>query len=303
MLGLVGGRLSVVRPDIPTELKRGPFFVVDAAQVGLEWRDLQTRSWKRLSHGQYSWSGLSYDTLMTLRAVAARIPATYAFSGPTAAWLLGVDMPPCSPVEVTVDRDAPVRARAGIRLRRARLPETDVTPRRGFRSTSALRTACDLGSRRDLIEAVVALDSLLHARLVELAQLQSYVQGHRGAPGIRRLRRATGLADPRSESPMETRLRVHLIQAHLPRPSVQVDLHDATGRLLGRADLYYPDRRLVIEYDGESHKERIAQDLRRQNALVNAGYHLLRFTAGDLAHGSAAAQVRRARSRLKDLSR
>ena len=281
------------------ELKLGPFFVADARRTGLVWRDLQTKGWKRLSHGQYAWSGLTHDTLLTLRATAARMPASYAFSGPTAAWLLGLDMPPCSPVEVTVGRDAPVRARVGVRLRRADLPETDVITRRGFRTTSALRTACDLGSRRDLVESVVALDTILHSRVLDLSQLQRHIETHRGATGIRRLRRATSLADARSESPMETRLRLHLIQARLPHPTVQLELHDATGRFLGRADLYYPDRRLIIEYDGENHKERIPQDLRRQNALVNAGFHLLRFTAGDLAQGSAAAQVRRARSRLQ----
>jgi very-short-patch-repair endonuclease len=99
---------------------------------------------------------------------------------------------------------------------------------------------------------------------------------------------------------METRLRLLLLKARLPRPCVQVDLHDASRRFLGRADLYYPDCRLVIEYDGENHRDRLAPDLRRQNALLNAGYQLLRFTAGDLRDpGSVAAQVRKARARLK----
>lgn len=292
-----------VRPELPTELKLGPFLVADAARAGLEWRDLQTRSWRRLSHGQYSWCGLTHDVLLTLRAIAARMPASYAFSGPTAAWLLGLDMPPCAPVEVTVGRDMPIRARAGVKLHRACLPDSDVVTRRGFRTTSALRTACDLGSRRDLVESVVALDALLHARLVQISQLQRYIEEHKGASGVRRLRRATANADGRSESPMETRLRLQLVRARLPRPHVQVDLRDPTGRLLGRADLYYPDHRLVIEYDGENHKERLAHDLRRQNALVNAGYHLLRFTAGDLMQGLPAPQVRRALSRLKQVSR
>ena len=98
---------------------------------------------------------------------------------------------------------------------------------------------------------------------------------------------------------METRLRLQLLQARLPRPCVQVELHDASGRFLGRADLYYPDCRLVIEYDGDNHKERLAADLKRQNALVSAGYQLLRFTAADLrVSGSAAAQVRKARARF-----
>src|SRR5438105_14593697 len=98
---------------------------------------------------------------------------------------------------------------------------------------------------------------------------------------------------------METRLRMELIRARLPVPCVQADIRDAAGNFIGRADLYYPDRRLVIEYDGENHKDRMIADMRRQNALVNAGYHLLRFTAADLrAPRSVVTQVRPARALL-----
>lgn len=285
-----------MRSSVEVMLHRGPFFVSDAKRVGVSWDDLQTRSWRRLSHGQYASTGVSHDTRLKLLAVARRMPARYAFSGPTAAWILGLDMSP-EPVEVTIGRDVPVRARAGVRLRRAALPEADAITRHGFRTTSALRTVCDLGSRADLVESVVAIDMALRARLVGLSELMHRVQTRAGQKGIKRLRRAVRLADPRSESPMETRLRLELIRARLPHPSVQVELHDAAGQIIGRADLYYPDRRLVIEYDGENHKDRLAADLRRQNALVNAGYHLLRFTVADLRiSGSAAAQVRRARA-------
>ena len=265
----------------------------------MSWDDLQTKAWTRMSRGQYAWAGLPQDARLKLLAVARRAPAGYAFSGLTAGWLFGLDVAWCEPIEVTVARDVPVRARAGIRLRRAALPESDVIMRRGLRMTSPLRTVCDLGSGRDAVESVVALDMALHARLVELSVVERYVQAHPGEKGMKRLRRAVRLSNPRSESPMETRLRLELIMARLPPPSVQADLRDRTGNFIGRADLYYPDRRLVIEYDGENHKNRLAADLRRQNALVNAGYHLLRFTGADLrTPGSVVTQVRRARSVL-----
>jgi very-short-patch-repair endonuclease len=299
-----GTTLCRVAQDIALDLKRQPFFVAEARGLGLSWRDLQAKSWMRLSRGQYAWRGLTQNVELALRAAVERLPPTYAFSGLTAAWLLGLDLPPCEPIEVTVCRDVPVRGRAGIRLRRASLREAEVVIRRGFRTTSALRTACDLGSRRDSTESVVALDLALHARLIKLPDLIQHVDGNRGAKGIKRLRRAVSLAEPKSESPMETRLRLQLLKARLPRPEVQVDLHDSAKRFLGRADLYYRDCSLVIEYDGESHRDRIAPDLRRQNALFNAGYHLLRFTAGDLrTTGTVAAQVQKARARLRRLRR
>ncbi len=94
---------------------------------------------------------------------------------------------------------------------------------------------------------------------------------------------------------METRLRWLLMQAGLPKPQVQVDLHNASGRFIGRADLYYPQARLVIEYDGANHRDRMTEDLRRQNAILGAGYQLLRFAAADLNQRpeTAVAQVTR----------
>ena len=284
---------------VPLDLRAAPFTVSDARVHGLRWRSLQTKDWRRLSRGQYVWSKVADDVLLKLKATQQRLPPGFAFSGMTAAWLFGLDVTACDPIEVTLPRNIPVRARAGVKLRRASLPAGETTSRRGFPVTSALRTTCDLGSRRDPIEWVVAIDSALHAGMLELADLNRYVELNTGAKGIRRLRRAVALADARAESPMETRLRVDLVAARLPTPEVQVELHDRGGRFLARVDLFYPDARLVIEFDGQNHRERLAADLRRQNALVNAGYQLLRFTAGDLAvRGAVVAQVRRTRELL-----
>jgi very-short-patch-repair endonuclease len=81
---------------------------------------------------------------------------------------------------------------------------------------------------------------------------------------------------------METRLRWLLIQGGLPRPEVQVKLGDGAARFARRVDLYYPEARLVLEYDGGNHRDRLVEDNRRQNVLVNSGYRLLRFTATDV---------------------
>ena len=95
---------------------------------------------------------------------------------------------------------------------------------------------------------------------------------------------------------METRLRWHILQAGLPRPQVQTELRDPDGRFVGRADLHYPAGKLVIEYDGGYHRDRLVEDNRRQNGLINAGYRVLRFTAADRPD-VVAAQVREALAR------
>ncbi|HEV2476379.1 MAG TPA: DUF559 domain-containing protein [Candidatus Dormibacteraeota bacterium] len=281
------------------DLRSGPFTLRDARQFGMTWHSLQSRAWRRISYGQYAWTGLRHDVELELRAIANRIPTSAAFSGATAAWIHGLDMAPCNPAEVTVERDVAVRGRVGIRLRRAALPDCDVDVRRGFRVTAPLRTVHDLGSRKDVVESVVAIDMALHAGIVELPTLVEHVQMNAGAKGIKRLRQAVSLANSRAESPMETRLRLAIVSAGLPAPSVQIELHDSTGLFVGRADLYYPDVRLVIEFDGQNHKDRLVADVRRQNALVNADYHVLRFTAADLRNPrSVAFQVGQARDLL-----
>jgi len=159
----------------------------------------------------------------------------------------------------------------------------------------------DLGSRPPLVEAVVTVDTALRAGLVRLPELHIYAVEHSGAKGIPQFRRVVGAAEPLAESPMESRLRMLLVLSGLPRPEAQVSLHDDSGRFLGRADLYYPDHRLVIEYDGGTHRTSLVEDNRRQNLLINAGYRVLRFTVADIRETPEAVvdQVKRARASPK----
>lgn len=154
----------------------------------------------------------------------------------------------------------------------------------------------DLGRGLPLVEAVVVLDMALKRRLVANTELSDWTRAHSGYHGIRQLRRALDLAEPATESPMETRLRLLLVLSGLPRPQVQASLFDNDGGFIARADLYYASRCLAVEYDGINHRSNLAADNRRQNRLLEAGYRLLRFTAGDILRTPAAVvgQVERA---------
>ena len=106
---------------------------------------------------------------------------------------------------------------------------------------------------------------------------------------------------------MESVLRMILIGGRLPRPRVQARLTDVTGRFIARADLFYDKERVVIEYDGSNHRERLVEDNRRQNRLQRAGYVMLRYTAPDVYDNpdgivsEVRAQLRRARApRVRD---
>ena len=79
---------------------------------------------------------------------------------------------------------------------------------------------------------------------------------------------------------------------------LQHEVRDNGGRFLGRADLAWPDRRVLVEFDGDVHRDRdvFVRDLRRQNQLVAQGWIVLRFTSADvLGHpDDVVAQIRRA---------
>ncbi len=231
-----------------------------------------------------------------LIAAKLRLPDAAVFTGSTAAWLHGLDIAPCSPIEAAVPSTSSTSRLVGVVVRRCSIPAAETSIRRGVRVTSAVRTIADFACRLPLTDAVAVLDTALHCRLVNGGRLRDWAGAHAGYRGVRRLNRALELAEPATESVMETRLRLLLVLAGLPRPLAQISLYDENGHFVARPDLYYPDARLAIEYDGATHRESLAADNRRQNRLINAGYRLLRFTAGDVLDTPAAvvSVVRRA---------
>jgi very-short-patch-repair endonuclease len=281
------------RPNVPPQLKRRPFTVDEARDTGLTLRALSGKSWSRISSGLYRWRELPDDPWLTLCAWRRVLPAKAVFAGSTAAWLFGLDLAPTDPVEVVVPPSSGIRTRAGLLVRHVEIPSPEVVTTRGLRTTALPLTLAGLCQRWPAVEALVALDMAVHRGLINPVALSQYAEAAKGRPGMPRLRQLALLAAP-AESPMETRLRWLLIQARLPHPEVQASLRDSAARFVGRVDLYFPQARLAIEYDGGNHKERLVEDNRRQNALVNAGYRLLHFTAADI-YGQAdvvVAQVR-----------
>ena len=276
------------------ELSRRPFTTAEARVAGLSWDQLQSARFRRLRRGTYVSARVPESPALVLAAVLDGLPPVAALSGRTAAWLHGLDVPPFNPIQVTIPKGCGISGRAGISIRRAPLEDRQVVSRQGMRTTSLLRTILDLGRTLSLVEAVVIADAALHQRRLTLDDLREAVHALRGSHGVSRLRQLVDLADPRAESPMESRLRLLLVLAGLPRPESQVTLKDERGLFLGRADLYYRSHHLVVEYDGGTHRLSLIDDNRRQNRLLGAGYRPLRFTAPDVlgAPDSVIARVR-----------
>ena len=221
------------------------------------------------------------------------LPPEAVFACSAAAWMHGLGGAPTEPVQVFLPATSGRRSRTGLIVRRSQLKADEVIEIRGLPVTTLQRTIRDLCLFGAPLDALIAIDMALQKRRTDKARLLRDAVTKKGRRGAARLRRLVELAAP-AESPMETRLRWLIFNAGLPRPEVQVDLHDAEGGFLGRADLYYPAARLVVEFDGGNHRERLVSDDRRQNLLIGAGFRILRFTAADVHSrpGIVAAQLR-----------
>jgi hypothetical protein len=115
---------------------------------------------------------------------------------------------------------------------------------------------------------------------------------------VRTARAVLSVADALPGSPMESVLRWIIHEAGLPTPVLQHVVRGGRGELLGRVDMAWPEHGVLIEFDGDVHRERrvFVDDLRRQNGLVLAGWVVLRFTSADVRGRPAwvVATIRRA---------
>ncbi|MFB9237357.1 DUF559 domain-containing protein [Plantactinospora siamensis] len=277
---------------LPRRLGFLPFRGSTAVADGLlSRRKLEGRMWRRLLPDVYVHADAFCpdDHRMWCDAVALVLPQGAAIGGLSAAFLWGVDLLPRSPaqtraVSVAVPLAVSMRRHERITAAHTRLDPGDVVRFANLPVTSPVRTAFDLGRRAPLADALIAVDALLHRRTLKLPALIRYATERAGWPRVTLLRQVLTLAEPLAESPMESRLRLLIIDAGLPRPVAQHDVHDSNGRWLARVDLAYPELLIAIEYEGDHHRERahFQRDVARLNALHATGWIVLRFTADDV---------------------
>jgi hypothetical protein len=168
----------------------------------------------------------------------------------------------------------------GMRVRRAWLPVGHV--RVGWPAlTVPQRTAWEIAREPDLVEAVAALDVLLHHNYFRLASMESWVARLPRS----RAARAFALADGRAASPQESRLRVRMVLAGVPKPTPQYEVWRG-GQFVARPDLVWPEAKVAVEYDGEWHADarQLISDRARLNKLVDAGWVVLHATKDDLSN-------------------
>lgn len=244
------------KPFVPARLARRVFTLADARASGLTLSALKERSWMRLGPQIYCRRVLQPDPWDLLAAHRRLLPPTALFAGNTAAWMHGLDAEPGKPVHVILPVGSSLRSHAGLSVWRSEVALRDTAVVRGFAVTSLPRTLLDVCLRFSLPEALVLVDMAVQRGKTDPVALTRHANEHSGRAGAARLRLIAGLAAP-AESPMESRLRWVLLQAGIPRPEVQGEVRDRAGRFLARADLLFRSARLVVEFDGGNHRERL----------------------------------------------
>ena len=157
----------------------------------------------------------------------------------------------------------------------------------GVPVTSPARTALDLGRRPGLTAAVIRIDALARATGVCAEDVYPLMERHRGARGMKQLRRVLPLIDAGAESPQETRTRLVLIRGGLPRPQTQIVVRNMWGAVVARIDMGWEEWLVGVEYDGEQHwtdPQVRANDIDRTAELERRGWRLVRVSADLLRH-------------------
>jgi len=200
------------------------------------------------------------------------------------------------PSEGTLTVERATRGLAGIYV--GALPSAHVTHLSGLPITTPARTLVDLlrtATGRGAAQALA--DGVLHRHL-HVGDVDAVLRACPRWPGIRQARGAWACADPRSESPLESRHRVVFRDAGLPEPELQAAIHDGQGRS-ARVDFLFREHRVVVESDGKvkyvdkgssddadrSTSDALWWEKQREDWLRELGFEVVRATWADLADG------------------
>jgi hypothetical protein len=224
-------------------------------------------------------------SLRTQAETALRVVAWGAhISHHTAVQLWGGVAPPTSRVHLTfADQRARTR-RDGIAAHRSPLrPAT--TRWKGILLSTPTQAFLDLASAgAELVDLVIAGDSLVKATRTPPEDFVHAAETWCGNRA-RLARRAAGLIREGVDSPMETRLRLLLVLAGFPEPTVNLILRAADGEWFVRFDLCFEEWKVAVEYDGRQHafdRRQWSSDIDRREALDRLGWRLIVVRAEDL---------------------
>lgn len=254
-----------------------PFTRVAALAAGLSDRHLRSSRFQRLHTGVYVDSGTPLTPLLRAEAAVLTFAPDAFASHATAARVWRLPIPALPDEHVTVARRRDRRSRDGIACHCQERLTATVRLVEGVRVSAPEQVFVELATQLSLVDLVVVGDHLVRRGLVSVDQLRARCDAASG-DGAGQARAAVAFLRERVDSPMETRLRMLIVLAGLPEPRVNITYGDDEGLTFRRYDLSWPEVRLIVEYDGRHHIERVEQwesDLDRREGIDDDGWRIV----------------------------
>ncbi|WP_148613232.1 type IV toxin-antitoxin system AbiEi family antitoxin domain-containing protein [Nocardioides rubriscoriae] len=278
---------------------------------------VKTGVWHRVRHGAYrdgaTWAELSdterYALLCRAAVRQARTEVVLSHVSSANEWaapLWDVDL---SFVDLTRRDEKAGRKEAGIRQHRGVLVDGDVVEHGGLFVMSATRTALEVTTLLDIEHSMIVIDDLLHRGLTDPERLATRYALMNHWPATLHTDLILRQVDGRAESVGETRLRYLCWAQRLPAPQVNYEIRDASGRVVARVDLAWPELGVFVEFDGmmkygrllkdgESVKDAVVREQRREEMICGlTGWVCVRVVWADLERPVATADRIRVRFR------
>ena len=201
-----------------------------------------------------------------------------------------------------------IMRRPGVKGHRGQFFADEIVNLNGLLITSRTRTWLDCARKMSIDELTVVADHLLRIPRPDFegrsepyatpADLAEMLDRHKGTPGIRKARLALEQARIGSDSAPETKLRLALECRGLPEPQLNVSVELGAG-VVRQPDLAYPEQKVAVEYDGQSHSEaaQIIRDIAREEDFARAGWLMVRISKRHMENDARAA-VAKVRSAL-----
>lgn len=261
-------------------------------------RDVRRGVLRRVRRGVYcaapSWDdarGADRHLLRVRAAAGALRDPVFSHRSAAAVWGLPALGPWPDDVQVLVPAATGGRSAPGVRKRSTAQAPVPVL-RNGLLVTDLARTVVDLACTEPFASAVVVADHALGRLCLDVDGAREVLAARGSARGVRQARDVLAFADGRSESPGESLSRVRMREAGAPAPVLQQELRDGDG-FIGRVDFWWPDQRLVGEFDGRlkyrtdaggdtrAVEERLWAEKQREDRIRSHGIRVVRWTWQD----------------------
>ena len=268
--------------------QHGVFSRRQALESGLSGRQVRRRVtsvvWTQPVHNVYADAGLRMSDAAWRWAAVLCCGPDAVLSHRCAAQLWDMPVRAAPRPEISVPVSARVRPGSRVHLHNIAVPRRDIRIVCGLPVTSRQRTVLDCLLTLPHDQGRTLLDRALQRGWVQLPGIVAAVHGASGRWGVARARTVLAGADPATASQAE---RVAKAVLTTGRITGWVSNHPLRvgGDVVAYLDIAFPDVLLAIEIDGwawHSDPERFQRDRSRQNALVAAGWTVLRFTWADL---------------------